>query len=1071
MPRCHRIARAMLLAGLAIAAACSSFGGAVPRAWDYRPRWLDALHERTSPVPPLAAPGDAPLATPTQWPVQQVPLGRGVPRDHTQPIAWSFEARVSLEQLGYGLRQLGVAPELLGRELSRLGVTPEDSGVTPAQLVAVLEALGVASPSFDAQLRALVATPQKVATVLGQLGVPPELMDLVFERLGTSAGAMARALGDVGRMPRPRSPADARGPQGGDAAPRSPSPQDAGAAPASAPLPNTPVMLGVAATPSAGAPRLDAGALGLLHDLALPAPLTETAPPPSSGLAATQAPGAAGAEVGAPSHAHGTARSVLERMYAGGPAPAGTPEPGLEQFGYAYFDAPVRVDDDGPVPPDYVVMGGDELTLTFTGSIVAKHRVTVQRSGEVILPEIGVVDVAGQAFGELARHVTDFVTRVGNRRNFQVAVTMGRLRHFRVHAVGEVERPGFVEVPGRASLLTALAAAGGPRATGSLRRVVLRRAGRAIAEVDLYRFLLTGDDTDVPALQAGDVIFVPAIGATIGVAGHVQRPGIYELLGDATVAAALELAGGLTPFAYRAHAQIESGDGGRGRRPRDIALDERGLAEPMRDGELLRVAAVETRRQPVVELVGEVSRPGGFEFRDGMRVHDLLELGDGLTVDAYLPQAILSRVVGEPEAVATAPGRDGLGVTRRVLIVDLSRALQRDPAHDLLLAPLDRLEVRALAAATVLPTVTVTGAVRHPGTYALTAGLRVSALLAIAGNLLPDANHDDAELVRRRHDGDRGEIAVDRHRFDLGAALRGTDDPALANGDEVFVRTLRTARVEVHVAGEVRFPGAYVFPHGARISDLIAAAGGATPRAEIRGAVFTRQSVRELQQRRFAHLRDRTRATYEQALEGMVQNGSSQEGLAARVALSQTAELLDRMQGAQSDGRVVVPFLRDDFPGSAADLALEDGDRLEIPMRQATVTVVGHVFNAGSFVAEPGQNVGDLIARSGGIADDGDRERVYVIEADGTVRSLDQGENRLRYATPVLPGDVVLVPRRPLSRTLGSQLADLFQVARSFGEAALLIDAIGNGGGIDFTSVHQARQSGLSVGDKTFLDR
>jgi protein involved in polysaccharide export with SLBB domain len=418
---------------------------------------------------------------------------------------------------------------------------------------------------------------------------------------------------------------------------------------------------------------------------------------------------------------------------------------------------------------------------------------------------------------------------------------------------------------------------------------------------------------------------------------------------------------------------------------------------------------------------------------------------------------MLSRQVGEVGTVAIVPQRESLGTTRRVLVIDLAAALGGDPAADVELRPLDLLQIRSRRAATTTPTVEIIGAVRQPGSYELTAGLTVSQLVAIAGNVLPEVYYDEAELLRRAYEPEQRALTVQRYRFDLGEALRegGEHDPVLANQDQLVIRSLQASQVRVRVRGRVRFPGEYVFPKGARITDLVAAAGGVLEDGDLRATVFQRESVRELQASRFERLRDSTLRAFERSFEEMVASGFPNESLASRISLDQTRASLERMGEHQGDGRVVIPFLRPDFPRSAHDLTLEEGDVLTIPARQETVAVVGYVFNPGAFVAEPGVTVADLIARSGGLQEDGDDERLYVIRADGTVQGFAQRHYRLSQRTELLAGDVVLVPRRPLSRTFGNQLSDVLFATRRFAEIALMLSNIDDLEQLQFTSLLQ----------------
>lgn len=713
--------------------------------------------------------------------------------------------------------------------------------------------------------------------------------------------------------------------------------------------------------------------------------------------------------------------SRLERLYAGR-VPREV-QRRLDQFGYGVFQRSLAAGDPGPAPEDYLVGPGDELVISITGSFSHYLRRTVDREGRIQLPELGPQSASGSSRADLEARLIQAYART--RRNFQLSLSLGRLRQVRIVLTGRVAKPGPLDVPARASLLDVLSAAGGVLKEGSLRRIELRR-GQEVERVDLYEVLLASSEGLWPRVLAGDRIHVPEIGATLAVGGLVKRPGIYELLGqDTSLAEALEVAGGLTPFSFTPRLQVEGSDG-RQRTLRDVAL---GAPERVGAGEFVLVGAVEGR-VPVVRVQGEVVRPGNFAFRPGLRVSDLLGLAEGLTLEAF-PQAFLSRRV---------QGQAGR-VVRRLLLVDLSKARAKDPAHDVLLEPLDLLRVRPRSTAATLPTVQTEGALRTPGRYECTWGLRASELIALSGGVLPDAA-ETAELIRRAPRA--GALDVQRYRLDL-ARLRAGEarhDPFLQDGDRLVIRRLAAIATEVEVRGEVRYPGRYTFPAGARISDLIAAAGGVRKGADLRAAVFTRESVRRLQVERFRHLLERNQRQDTRALEGLTRDGHAGEVMAGRLTLRKSRELLSRMERSEATGRVVVPFLRSDFVGSLHDLVLESGDRLVVKRRQETVSVVGLVFNPSTFVAERGITVEDVLDRAGGLLEDADEERIYVVRADGVVESMAQRRDPLELESTLLAGDVVLVPRRPMERGIGQQLADGLSLARQTAELGLIMSKI-----------------------------
>ena len=120
----------------------------------------------------------------------------------------------------------------------------------------------------------------------------------------------------------------------------------------------------------------------------------------------------------------------------------------------------------------------------------------------------------------------------------QASVGIGELRSIRVFVLGDAQTPGSYTVSGLSTITNALFVSGGVKKIGSLRNIQLKRGGRTVTTLDLYDLLLHGDTSADARLLPGDVIFMPPVGATVGLGGEVRRPAIYELKGETTAARA-----------------------------------------------------------------------------------------------------------------------------------------------------------------------------------------------------------------------------------------------------------------------------------------------------------------------------------------------------------------------------------------------------------------------------------------------------------------------------------------------------------------------------------------------------
>jgi hypothetical protein len=124
---------------------------------------------------------------------------------------------------------------------------------------------------------------------------------------------------------------------------------------------------------------------------------------------------------------------------------------------------------DVPVGPDYVLGAGDTLSIDLWGGISQTLSRIVAPDGHVNLPEAGDIQIAGLRLEKAQGLIQKTLKK--QYRDVQVSVTLSRLRTFRVYVVGDVQRPGAYEISSLASPVSALYAAGGPTAIGSLRSV------------------------------------------------------------------------------------------------------------------------------------------------------------------------------------------------------------------------------------------------------------------------------------------------------------------------------------------------------------------------------------------------------------------------------------------------------------------------------------------------------------------------------------------------------------------------------------------------------------------------
>lgn len=721
----------------------------------------------------------------------------------------------------------------------------------------------------------------------------------------------------------------------------------------------------------------------------------------------------------------------------------------LKQFGYEFFRNSAQLAqaiDTLPAGDEYLVGPGDTLKLTLWGAVNAQQDLLVDRTGEVLIPKVGSVKVWGLSFAKAREAINAAIGRYF--RNYEMNLSMGRLRTIQVYVVGEVEAPGSYPVSSMATVINALAAAGGPTRNGSLRTVRVTRAGQPQESVDLYEMLLSGDRSKDVRLQNGDTIFVPVIGPVAAVAGEVRRPAIYELKGATTLPGLLQMAGGLSASAYTGRIQVERLADNRGRTVQDYIPVEGKLDESLRtvvlqDRDMVKVFPVQAATRQLVSLKGNALRPGEYQFKAGMRLLDLIPSTQALLPESYLESVEITRL-SPPD------------YRRELLTANLRSALAGNERDNILLQEQDTVKVFSRWEMEEKPKVAVNGAVVNPGVYEYQQGMSVRDLVTAGGSPKRNAYLDQAELSRISISGDKAESK--RVALDLGKALAG--DPQhnllLQPDDVLIVRTVADWQDStdkfVRLKGEVRFPGIYTVARGEKLSSLIERAGGYTDKAYLFGSKFTRRSVREQQQKRMDEIITRTEKDIMQKQASLTAMASSKEELeATRAALDGLLKSLDQMRRIRAEGRVVMRLAQlDEFKKSGYDIELEGGDEVDIPQRPGVVHVLGQVYNQTSFVYLPeSAYIGDYLHKSGGPTREAEESEIYIVKADGSVFSRQQSSFGIHWnddskswsfgsfmSSPLMPGDTVVVPQKIERIAWMREIKDITQILANIAVAA-----------------------------------
>lgn len=680
-----------------------------------------------------------------------------------------------------------------------------------------------------------------------------------------------------------------------------------------------------------------------------------------------------------------------------------------------------------PVPADYIVGPGDELQVRIWGQLNADLRVTVDRAGEIYIPKVGELRVAGVRASQLDAKLHDEVGRLF--RNFSLTVNLGRIRSIEVYVVGQAREPGTYTVSSLSTLVNAIFASGGPSAAGSLRDIQVQREGKTVAHLDLYELLVKGDKSGDLRLEAGDVIYFPPAGAMAAVTGSVKAPAIYELKAGERLEELLNDAGGLATTADSERVTVERMLGQEGaaaaelkdaRTVMEFPLDRESRGLKLRDGDIVKVLGAVPRLEQSVTLRGSVVRPGNYPWHVGMKVRDLIPDAQSLLSREYWMRRLTA---GTQEKMT----RRAEGRMRR----------EQGSAGTSGEAPKDESPAESGAA----------GSTHAAGTAEARNDLDEAAEQSRAGRQLTEELHRTTPeinwsyaIIQRVNPVDLSSRLVP---FDLARAVLAGDaanNLTLEPGDIVTIFSQADLRVPlgertryVRVEGEVRRPGVYQVAAGEGLREVLARAGGLTANAYVYGTRLTRESARREQQKSLDELARSLEAELRRAAAGDAARGGEDAQL-IRERKSAQEGMIAQLRAATASGRVVLNLSpAANSLGAFPELEMEDNDQVMVPARPSTVSVMGMVYNAGSFVYVARRTVGDYLKLAGRGRADADMRHAFVLHADGSVTSSTAVNGAFsgdRFAgLRMRPGDQIVVPSRVRSGGLLRGLRDWTQIS------------------------------------------
>jgi protein involved in polysaccharide export with SLBB domain len=697
-----------------------------------------------------------------------------------------------------------------------------------------------------------------------------------------------------------------------------------------------------------------------------------------------------------------------------------------------------------PTPSNYRIGPGDELIIDIWGASEANFIAPVTPEGYIRIRNLGPVYVNGFTVEVARERIIGRLSSIfsglkGTHPSTFAQVNLGNVRRVKVSIIGEVVQPGTYTVSSLSTIFNALNVAGGPTANGSFREIQVIRNNKTVATIDLYQFLITGEQANNIRLEDQDIIRVGPYLHRIQLTGEKKRlEDLYELKPDENMADLINFAGGFTDKAFTHQIKVRRNTL-KERRIIDVSHDQFGQF-PLIAGDMINIEPILDRFENRVQIAGAVFREGEFELCNELTVKQLIIKAEGLRGDAFLERATIYRTKDD--------------FSTEVVAFNIREVM--NGANDIALQREDLVKISSIYDLNEEYFIEIKGEVRIPGVFPYMQNMTIEDLIMVGGGLMESASNSRVEVVRRfkTENISTGGTVAEVSTFNISKNLRMEEKDlnfTLRPFDMIFVRKSPGYQVQqiAQVAGEVLYPGTYGIKHKTeRISDLIKRTGGLTDEAFINGATLLRRTeyntnninesyagkINELKNRNHSisgareqfimteseYFRNQRLARLDNNLRENDTELIYENKRHTMSVLGARDSLLKDTDTRQMDaiGIDLAEILRN--PGSKHDLILEDGDILNIPKELQTVRLRGELLYPITVRYDRSNSFSNYVSRAGGYSSHAKKNKAYVVYANG---SVDRTRSFLFFKNypDIEPGAEIIIPSKPERGGLSTQ--------------------------------------------------
>ena len=353
-------------------------------------------------------------------------------------------------------------------------------------------------------------------------------------------------------------------------------------------------------------------------------------------------------------------------------------------------------------------------------------------------------------------------------------------------------------------------------------------------------------------------------------------------------------------------------------------------------------------------------------------------------------------------ALNMAGGIDDSGSYREVHLIRNDKVINSIDLYDIFIYGKSGFGERLRSGDTVLVNphlnmVTISGAIKRPGLYELTADESYSDLLKFGNGFADNADIDTLKIERP---------VKEEITFLKVSDVNQLDSIKVRSSDRLNVRAYERKTVSIY--GAINTPGTYTISRGETLSSLINKAEGYNDDAYTFGGILNNKKALELNVIAVEKL-------YTSFVQRLITKGD------ALFASESLPFILEELKKTEISGRIMAEFDLDVIKANPdLDTKLDDGDEIIIPVTTDQVYIFGEVNNSGAIRYLPAQNINDYIIKAGGVLETSDMNNIFVVYPNGDVNRA--SNTRLSSLTQrnkdilIYPGSVVYIPRKVKAR-------------------------------------------------------